>query len=250
MFDLTGKKAVVTGGARGLGKGIATALGNAGAEVVLIDISNQLDHIVQELKPRFKVHSVYGDLSTFAGREEAFQKAISLLNGKVDILVNSAGIHDRRACFDLPVTDFNKVMEINHTAVYHACQFFGKTMVEQGSGKMINLASMLTFFGGFNATAYAASKGAVGQLTKSLSNEWAGYGVQVNAIAPGYMATEMNKDLLEETNERLPQINARIPARRWGTPEDVGGAAVFLASDAANYVSGVILPVDGGYAAR
>lgn len=209
MFDLTGKKAIVTGAGQGLGRGMATALHDAGAEVVIIDISEQMKHTAQEIgKSGAPVHTVKGNLLDLESREIAFNKAIEILGGQVDILINSAGIHDRRSCMDLPVENWSRVMEINSTAVYHACKIVGEKMIKQGSGKIINMASMLTFFGGFNATAYAASKGAVAQLTKSLSNEWAGYGIQINAIAPGYMATDMNQDLLTGSNERLPQINS------------------------------------------
>lgn len=250
MFDLTGKKAVVTGAGRGLGRGIATALAAAGAEVAILDISDIAARTASELTASgLTVHAVKGNLMDRADLERAFRGSVATLGGRLDILVNNAGMHDRRACLDLPVESWDKVLELNITAVYQLCRLAGAIMVEQGSGKIINMASMLSFLGGYNASAYAVSKAGIAQLTKSLSNEWAGKGVQVNAIAPGYMATEMNEDLLRD-DVRLPQVNARIPAGRWGNPDDLAGASVFLSSAASDYVSGIIVPVDGGYLAR
>ncbi|MFB9276724.1 SDR family oxidoreductase [Cohnella cellulosilytica] len=250
LFDLTGKKAIVTGASRGLGRGIATALATAGAEVAILDISDTAAQTASELQADgLAVHAVKGNLMDRADLERGFGEAVAVLGGTVDILVNNAGMHDRRACLDLPVESWDQVLELNITAVYQLCRLAGAIMVEQGSGKIINMASMLSFLGGFNASAYAVSKAGIAQLTKSLSNEWAGRGVQVNAIAPGYMATEMNTDLLQD-DVRLPQVNSRIPAGRWGGPDDLAGASVFLASAASDYVTGVILPVDGGYLAR
>jgi len=250
LFDLTGKKAIVTGASRGLGRGMATALAEAGAEVAILDISDEAANTAAELTAGgLKVHAIKGNLMDRADLERSFKAAVETLGGKLDILVNNAGMHDRRAVLDLPVESWDKVIELNITAVYQLCRLAGEIMVKQGSGKIISMASMLSFLGGFNASAYAVSKAGIAQLTKSLSNEWAGYGIQANAIAPGYMATEMNTDLLND-EVRLPQVNARIPAGRWGTPADLGGACVFLASAASDYVSGVILPVDGGYLGR
>ena len=250
LFDLTGKKAIVTGASRGLGRGIATALARAGAEAAILDISDAAVQTAAELKAEgLAVHAVKGNLMDRADLERGFGEAVAVLGGTVDILVNNAGMHDRRACLDLPVESWDQVLELNITAVYQLCRLAGAIMVERGSGKIINMASMLSFLGGFNASAYAVSKAGIAQLTKSLSNEWAGRGVQVNAIAPGYMATEMNTDLLQD-DVRLPQVNSRIPAGRWGGPDDLAGASVFLASAASDYVTGVILPVDGGYLAR
>jgi len=250
LFDLTGKRAIVTGASRGLGRGLATALAKAGAEIAILDISDSAAETAAELTAEgLAVHAVKGDLMDRADLERAFRECVAKLGGSLDILVNNAGMHDRRACLDLPVESWDKVMELNITAVYQLCRLSGEIMVGQGSGKIINMASMLSFLGGFNASAYAVSKAGIAQLTKSLSNEWAGRGVQVNAIAPGYMATEMNTDLLHD-NVRLPQVNARIPAGRWGNPDDLAGVAIFLSSAGSDYVSGVIVPVDGGYLAR
>lgn len=250
LFDLTGKKAIVTGGSQGLGRGMATGLHNAGAEVVIIDISDKALETAEQLSQEgAKVYAVKGNLMDRTDLERAFREAVQLLGGKLDILVNNAGTHDRRAALELPVESWDRVLELNITAVFQLCKLAGEVMTQQGNGKIISTASMLSFIGGFNATAYAVSKGGIAQLTKSLSNEWAGKNIQVNAIAPGYMATEMNTDLMADT-VRMPQVSARIPAGRWGTPEDLEGVVVFLASDASNYITGAVIPVDGGYLVR
>ncbi|GGD79962.1 SDR family oxidoreductase [Paenibacillus nasutitermitis] len=250
LFDLSGKKAIVTGGGRNLGKGIAEGLHLAGAEVVLMDISEDISSVAAEMgKEGARVSGVQVDLLDRGQLNRAFEEAVGNLGGRVDILFNNAGIHDRRACLDLPVEAWDRVLELNLTTVYQLCQLAGRRMIAQGSGKIINTGSMLSFIGGFNATAYAASKGAIAQLTKSLSNEWAGSGIQVNAIAPGYMDTDMNSDLKKDS-VRYPQVTARIPAGRWGTQQDLHGIAIFLASQASNYITGTVIPVDGGYLVR
>ena len=246
MFSLKDKKAIITGAAgKGLGSGMARALLSAGASLVIIDISSALDESVDELSTLGKVYGVHADISTGEGRKKAFAEAISLLGG-VDIFVNCAGIQRRSPSEDFSAEDWNAVLEINLTATFDFCQLAGREMLKQGYGKIINVASMLSFFGGYTVPAYAASKGGVAQLTKALSNEWASRGVNINAIAPGYMATQMNTKLIED-EERNKKILARIPQGRWGTPEDVGGVAVFLASSASDYINGAIIPVDGGY---
>lgn len=250
LFDLTGKKAIVTGAGRGLGRGIAEALAAAGAEVVILDVSDAAQDTAAEMRAGGAVvHHVKGNLLDRADLRRSFRESVDALGGRLDILVNNAGVHDRRPCLELPVEAWDRVLELNITAVYQLCRLAGPIMIRQRSGKIINMGSMLSFIGGYNASAYAVSKAGIAQLTKSLSNEWARYNIQVNGIAPGYMETEMNSDLLNDP-VRLPQVNARIPAGRWGRPEDVGGAAVFLASRASDYVSGILLPVDGGYLGR
>lgn len=174
---------------------------------------------------------------------------MELLGGGIDILLNNAGVQRRSRCEDFALEDWDAVINVNLNAVFVLCQLAGRKMLAQGGGKIINLASMLSFFGGFTVPAYAASKGGVAQLTKALSNEWAGRNIQVNAIAPGYMATEMNTALMGDEG-RSTEILGRIPARRWGTPEDMKGIAVFLASPASDYVNGAVIPVDGGYLAK
>ncbi|MCM3567514.1 SDR family oxidoreductase [Neobacillus mesonae] len=250
MFGLEGKKAIVTGGRRGLGRGMAYGLHKAGAEVVLIDISNEVEKTKQEFTAsQAKVHALTGDLSNREDRHRLFQDAVKLLGGELDILVNAAGINDKGPSVEYPIESWNRTFEINVTAVFEFCKFAGGMMAKQGSGKIINICSLTSFIGHINGTAYSASKGAVAQMTKSLSNEWARYGVQVNAIAPGCMETEMTKSLSNE-KERFSELTSRIPAGRWGTPEDLEGIVVFLSSQASNYITGTIIPVDGGYLAR
>lgn len=246
MFSLKGKKAIITGAAgNGLGSGMARALLSAGASLAIIDISSSLDDSIEMLSALGEVCGIHADISTAEGRKNAFNEALSDLGG-VDIFVNCAGIQRRSPSEDFSAEDWNAVLEINLTATFDFCQMAGREMLKQGCGKIINVASMLSFFGGYTVPAYAASKGGVAQLTKALSNEWASKGINVNAIAPGYMATQMNTKLIED-EERNKKILARIPQGRWGTPEDVGGVAVFLASSASDYINGAIIPVDGGY---
>lgn len=245
MFCLKGKNAIITGGNTGLGLGITKAILEAGANVCILTYSD-FDEIVAELKG--KGHNVCGihcDLSDKADLENSFNKAVEMFGGKIDILINNAGIQRRNKCEDFLYQDWLDVIEVNLNAVFTLCQLAGRKMLEAGSGKIINMASMLSFFGGQTVPAYAASKGAVAQLTKALSNEWSSRGVNVNAIAPGYMDTEMNVALVNDS-DRNSQILARIPMGRWGKPEDIGGVAVFLASEAAKYVTGAVIPVDGG----
>lgn len=247
-FELSGKTAAVTGASRGIGLGIALGLIRAGANVVALQrgpLATELAEAAQE--SGVTAHAVALDLED----EESVAAAIAdtLRDYRIDILVNNAGTQIRHDATDFPLADFDRVMGINARAVFQLCQGFGTPMVERGHGKIINLASLLTFQGGVRVPAYAASKGAVAQLTKALCNEWAPCGVNVNAVAPGYIATDMNEALLADA-QRNEQISARIPAARWGTGRDLAGAVVFLASAAADYVHGVVLPVDGGWLAR
>lgn len=244
-FDLKGKKVVLTGGATGLGFGMAEGFAEMGASAAIIDINEKLDKTVEKLNKTGTVFGIKADISEEKNRREAFDRAVSLLGG-IDVLVNCAGIQKRHFSEEFPLSDWDKVINVNLTAVFHMCQLAGQKMLENKKGKIINVASMLSFFGGYTVPAYAASKGGVAQLTKALSNEWASKGINVNAIAPGYMATEMNTALINDEN-RNTQITARIPAKRWGTPEDVKGVVLFLASEASNYISGAVIPVDGGY---
>ncbi|WP_312641071.1 SDR family oxidoreductase [Hydrogenoanaerobacterium sp.] len=246
-FDLTGKKAIVTGAASGLSHGIAEGLMEAGAEVVIIDISANTEAAAIEFCSRgFKAHGVRANLGDRTELVRAFNEALKKLGGKIDILVPAAGIQRRNKSEEFTLEDWDAVLNINLSAVFLLCQLAGREMLKQKSGKIINIASMLSFFGGYTVPAYAASKGGVSQLTKALSNEWAREGINVNAIAPGYMATSMNTKILED-EARNAEITNRIPARRWGTPEDLKGVTVFLASHASDYLSGAVIPVDGGY---
>jgi len=247
-FDLRGKTAVVTGGGRGLGLGISDALLEAGADVIVFGRSPlpvALTKHAAELGRQ--VDFVALDLANSDAIAAAADQVLSAR--RVDILVNNAGTQDRYPAVNFPLAAWDSVLDVNLRAVFQLCQQFGRPMLERGEGKIVNLASLLSFQGGTTVPAYAASKGAVAQLTKALCNEWSSRGVNVNAVAPGYMATEMNTALLADP-VRLEQISTRIPAGRWGEPEDIGNVVVFLASPAAAYVHGQVLAVDGGWMAR
>lgn len=250
LFDLSEKCAIVTGGNRGLGRGMAEGLCDAGAKVVIMASSDGVTDSARELSSKgYNVCGVQCDLASNESIHRSFEKAVSLLGGNVDILVNNAGIQRRNPCEDFTLADWDDVLNVNLRAVFTMCQLAGRHMLERNGGKIINVASMLSYFGGVTVPAYAASKGGVAQLTRALSNEWAQRGINVNAIAPGYMATEMNTKLMED-EKRNTEILARIPAGRWGTPQDVKGITVFLASAASDYLNGAIIPVDGGYLGR
>lgn len=238
--DLTGRTAVVTGASSGIGGAIAELFLANGATVIGL-----------QRRPDGRVHPRYRSVQVDLGDTARLDAVIGdvLAETRVDILVNNAGLNIRHPFEEFPAEDWDRVLDVNLTAVVRLAQGFGRPMLERGEGVIINLASMLSFFGGFTASAYAASKGAVGQFTKSLANEWAGRGVRVNAVAPGFIATEMNTALLaDEIRDR--QIRERIPAGRWGAAEDIAGAALFLASGASRYVHGAVIPVDGGYLGR
>ena len=247
-FDLTGKTAVVTGGGRGLGLGISSALLAAGADVIVLArtaVPAELTAHAASLGRQ--VHFAAVDL----GDSSAIAAAASevLATHRVDILVNNAGTQDRYPAVDFPLAAWDRVLDINLRAVFQLCQLFGRPMLERVDGKIVNMASLLSFQGGLTVPAYAASKGAVAQLTKALCNEWSSRGVNVNAVAPGYMATDMNTALIADP-VRMEHLSVRIPAGRWGQPEDIGNVVVFLASPAAAYVHGQVLAVDGGWLAR
>ncbi len=250
LFSLEGKNAIITGGNKSLGLGITKGFVEAGATVVIMASSQSVFDVAEEMtKQGHKVYGVQVDLASKTDIENAYAKALEILGGRLDILVNNAGIQRRNKCEDFTYEDWNDVINVNLNAVFTMCQLAGRTMIAQGKGKIVNMASMLCFFGGQTVPAYAASKGGVAQLTKALSNEWAIKGINVNAIAPGYMDTEMNVALVND-EVRNTQILARIPAGRWGNPDDIMGTAVFLASEASNYLCGAVIPVDGGYLAK
>lgn len=250
MFDIKGKKAIITGGAQGLGRSIVEAFHDAGVEVVVIDISDEIYNIASELEYNDpKIHVVKGNLLDIASLRKSFNEALEKLDGTVDILINCAGLIDRKPAIECSLDSWNRILGLNVTSTFELSRLAASVMKKQGSGKIINMGSILSVLGGFNAAAYSTSKGAVLQLTKSLSNEWAEYGIQVNAIAPGYMLTQMNTELKNDPVRR-PQIEARIPAKRWGTPEDVAGVALFLSASASDYVTGALIPVDGGVLGR
>ena len=248
LFDLTGRKAIVTGATRGLGRGMAEGLMEAGCEVVVVGSSASALSVAEEFRSKgFACHGLAVDLSEREQRRAGFAQAVELLGGHLDILVNGAGVQRRHFCTEFPLSDWDDVLEVNLTATFEMCQLAANQMIAQNSkGKIINVASMLSYFGGWTVPAYAASKGGVAQLTKALSNEWTGKGINVNAIAPGYMATEMNTALLNDEG-RNTEILGRIPAHRWGTPDDMKGLCIFLASDASDYIAGAVIPCDGGY---
>lgn len=251
LFNLKGKKAIVTGAAQGLGNGMAEGLMEAGAEVCIIDISKKAADVAADFcKKGYICHAVNANLGDRGDLVNGFNKAVEKLGGHLDIIINAAGIQKRHFCEEFPIEDWDAVININLNAVFLLCQLAGQQYIKQGSkGKIINIASMLSFFGGYTVPAYAASKGGVAQLTKALSNEWASKGINVNAIAPGYMATEMNTALIADETRNTEILN-RIPAKRWGTPDDMKGVAIFLSSEASDYLNGAIIPVDGGYLGR
>lgn len=247
LFDIQGRKAIVSGGTKGLGYGMAEALAEAGCHVVIIGSSERVHETAASLRKRgFHCDAVQADLRLREENYRAFQESLALLGGDLDIMVTAAGIQRRHLAEDFPMEEWDEVISINLNSVWILCQEAGKIMLSKGYGKIINVASMNSFFGGQTVPAYSAAKGGVVQLTKALSNDWAGRGINVNAIAPGYMATDLNTALLNDP-DRLAQINARIPAGRWGNADDMKGTTIFLASHASDYVCGTVIPVDGGY---
>jgi 2-dehydro-3-deoxy-D-gluconate 5-dehydrogenase len=247
-FDLTGKVAIVTGGFQGLGRGMAIGLAAAGADVVLVDRAEALETagVIHSLGR--KSLTIAADLMSIAAVPSIVQRTVETF-GKVDILINNAGTIRRTPAIDYSEKDWDEVMALNSKTVFFFSQAVARDMLKRKSGKIINIASLLSFQGGIIVPAYAASKGAVAQVTKALANEWAAHGINVNAIAPGYMATDNTKALREDP-VRSKAILDRIPAGRWGTPEDLAGVAVFLASSASDYVNGHVLVVDGAWLAR
>lgn len=248
-FRLDGKNALVTGSSRGLGAGIAVALAEAGANVAVHGREAQPDRTAEQVRAAGgETLRLTGDVAE-AGVCQQLIDAVLSDWGSLDILVNNAGIIRRSPAAQYPVETWYEVIETNLTSVFRMCQLAGGHMLERGNGKIINLASLLSFEGGILVSAYAAAKGGVAQLTKALANEWAPQGVNVNAIAPGYMATD-NTAPLRADPVRSRQLLERIPAGRWGAGPDLGGAAVYLASAASDYVHGHLLVVDGGWLAR
>jgi 2-dehydro-3-deoxy-D-gluconate 5-dehydrogenase len=248
-FDLTGRVAVVTGANSGIGQGIAIALAHAGADIVAVGRSapDETQAAVQQAGRRF--HAVMADMSSDTQVAKVVEEAVGRA-GAVDILVNNAGMIRRAEAIDLTEADWDSVLDVNLKSVFFLSQGAARWMLGRGrGGKIINIASLLSFQGGIRVASYTASKSGLAGLTKILANEWAAKGINVNAIAPGYIATK-NTRALTEDEVRNREITARIPAGRWGRPDDIGGAAVFLASEAAHYVHGIVLPVDGGWLAR
>lgn len=249
LFDLTGKTAIVTGAGRGLGEAIALGLAQAGADVALVTNRTPADKAADAIRALGrKAITIQADVSDRSKLPGIIERTIDEL-GRIDILVNNAGIIRRTPAAEHSYEDWQDVIDVNLNSVFVLCQLAGKHMIEQGSGKIINIASMLSFQGGITVPGYTSSKHAVAGLTKALANEWAAKGLQVNAIAPGYMSTD-NTEALREDPVRSTQILQRIPAGRWGTSEDLIGPAIFLASAASDYMNGHILAVDGGWLVR
>ena len=247
-FDLTGRVAVVTGANTGIGQGIALALAAAGADIAAVGRTPAEETVEKVRALGRRAEIVSADLSTIEPVGRVVDEAVEKL-GAIHILVNNAGIIRRADSVDFTEEDWDAVVDTNLKSVFFLCQAAARKMIPQGSGKIINIASMLTFQGGIRVPSYTASKSGIGGLTKLMANEWAAKGINVNAIAPGYIATN-NTAALQADPDRNRSIMERIPAGRWGDPGDMGGAAVFLASSASDYVQGHVLAVDGGWLAR
>ena len=251
LFDLSGKVALVTGGNKGIGKGMALGLAEAGADIIVVSATIPLEGsaVEQEVKALGRQFKAYqADLSS---RESVYAFITQLLanHARIDILINNAGTILRKPAAEHPDEYWDQVLTLNLDTPFILGRELGKHMIEHGSGKIIFTCSLLSFQGGINVPGYAASKGALASLVKALANEWASKNINVNGIAPGYIATD-NTEALRNDPDRSAAILSRIPAERWGTPEDFKGPAVFLASTAGNYVQGTILTVDGGWMGR
>lgn len=246
-FDVSGKHAIVTGGAQGLSRGMAEGLLENGAEVVLVDVqAEKLQKVVEEYRAMgYKAHGVVGNLADRADLDRVFNDAMDILGGKLDVLIPAAGIQRRHLPEEFPIEEWDLVLNINLNAVFLMIQKSLQVMLKQPTGgKIITIGSMVTWFGGTTVPAYTASKGAVSQLTKSLAVDCAGRNININCICPGYMDTEMCANM---TQARKDECTVRIPAGRWGTPDDLKGPVLFLASSASDYLNGATIPVDGGY---
>jgi 2-deoxy-D-gluconate 3-dehydrogenase len=250
QFKLHGRVALVTGASTGLGAAIAVALAEAGAQVCCHGNTRSPESTCDQIQSAGGVaHGITGDLSKPETPKNLVAQTLVRF-GRIDILINNAGTIRRAAAVDYSEDDWAAVIEVNLSSVFRLSQLAGRQMIETGrGGKIVNIASLLSFQGGITVPAYAASKGGVAQLTKALANEWAKHGINVNAIAPGYMRTN-NTTALQADETRNRQILERIPAGRWGEPEDLAGAAVFLSSSASDYINGHVLLVDGGWMGR
>jgi len=249
LFDLSGKTAVVTGANGGIGQGIALALANAGADIVAVGRSDTSETAAQVKAAGRKFKSIRADLSSTEPVKEIVEETVAW-SGHIDILVNNSGIIRRTDSIDFSEQDWDEVMNVNLKSAFFLAQATARRMIAQGGGgKIINIASMLSFQGGVNIVAYTASKHGVAGFTKALANEWAKERININAIAPGYIATENTKPLREDA-KRNQAILDRIPEGRWGRPEDIAGGCVFLASPEADYLNGAVINIDGGWLGR
>ncbi len=250
LFDLAGKRALVVGGGGDLGLAMLEGLLEAGAAAVAVDIDPRVDELAARLRDGgANAHALQVDVRDRSAIDRSVEQSERLLRGPVDILVNAAGIQRRAPSEVFSQDDWDDVLAINLTATFLYCRRVAPTMLSMGQGKIINVASIMSFFGGITIPAYVASKGGVAQLTKALSNDWAAKGICVNAIAPGYFDTRLNTALIGDES-RSAEVLLRTPAKRWGKPDDLKGATIFLASPASDFITGAILPVDGGYSAR
>ncbi len=249
-FKLDGKIALVTGASVGLGRGMAFALAEAGADVACHCLNDgEADETVAKIEAMGRrAVSIAGDMSDKTTPKRIVDAVVAEF-GRIDILINNAGMIRRTPAVDFSEEDWSTVIEVNLSSVFRTSQAAGRHMIEQGAGKIVNIASLLSFQGGITVPAYTASKSGVAGVTKALANEWAKHNINVNAIAPGYMATD-NTTALRADETRNRQILERIPAGRWGTPDDLAGTAVFLSSAASDYLQGHIVVVDGGWMAR
>lgn len=243
LFDLSGRRAVITGGARGIGRAIADGFLEVGADVVCIDRGWESSDL-----PADNRQIVTADLSDRSDLKRGFDEAVERLGGQIDVLVNNAGIWDDTPSLHMELEMWDRIIEVNLTAAFVLSRHAARLMLPRGRGRIINIGSIRSLRGGHNAAAYAASKGGIALLTQTLSNEWAPSGLRVNAIAPGAMVTVLTEKLRHDP-EVVTRFIERIPARRWGSPADVAGLAIFLASDASDYVTGAIIPCDGGFLA-
>ncbi len=250
LFDLTGLRALVVGGAGDLGRAMLDGLLEAGARAVAVDLAPKVDDLAAELRAQgHDVHGLQVDIRDRQAIKASVQTAVALLGGPIDILVNAAGIQRRAPSERFSEQDWDEVLSVNLTAGFVYSQQVAPAMIAQRRGKIIHVASIMSQFGGITIPAYAASKGGLAQLTKALSNDWAAHGICVNAIAPGYMDTQLNTALIAD-EKRSAEVLLRTPAKRWGQPADMKGVVVFLASSASDFVTGTVIPVDGGYSAR
>lgn len=246
-FDVTGKHCIVTGGAQGLSRGMAEGLLEAGCKVVIIDVQEEkLKHVIAEYQNKgYEAYGIVGNLASREDIDRIFNESMEILEGRLDVLIPAAGIQRRHLPEEFPIEEWDLVININLNHVFIMIQKALQVMLKQPTGgKIINVGSMVSWFGGTTVPAYTATKGAVSQLTKSLAVDCAGRNININCICPGYMNTEMCANM---TQERKDECTLRIPAGRWGSPEDLKGPVLFLASSASDYLNGAIIPVDGGY---